>query len=154
MDLARERINVHETDVMTEMSPPKPIITIALDVPLSHAIELMQQHGVRHLPVLDGGQLVGIVSERDLTAIETLEPTELTSLSVAEAMTPEPYTVLTTASLAEVAEKMAEQKYGCVVIVDARGAVLDIFTTNDALRLLGKALPELSVEEALRRASS
>jgi CBS domain-containing protein len=92
------------------------------------------------------------LSERDLTAIEALEPTELTALSVAEAMTPEPYTVVAGASLAEVAEKMAEQKYGCVVIVDARGAVLDIFTTNDALHLLAAALPQLSVGDDVQRA--
>jgi acetoin utilization protein AcuB len=131
----------------------KPIFSIALDAPLARAIELMQQHGIRHLPVLDGGQLVGIVSERDLTAIEALESTELTSLSVAEAMTPEPYAVPATAPLAEVAKRMAEQKYGCAVIVDGRGGVLDIFTTSDALCLLADALPQLTVEDAARRAT-
>lgn len=131
----------------------KPIVSIALDAPISQAIKLMQQHGIRHLPVLDGDQLVGILSERDLTAIEALESTELTSLSVAEAMTPEPYTVPTSALLAEVAREMADQKYGCAVIVDAAGAVLDIFTTSDALRLLAQALPQLSVEDAVQRAA-
>jgi acetoin utilization protein AcuB len=129
----------------------KRIFSIALDAPLGSAIELMAQHNIRHLPVLDGDQLVGILSERDLTAIEALESTELTSLSVAEAMTPDPYTVPASAPLAEVAKKMAEHKYGCAVIVDARGGVLDIFTTNDALLLLADALPQLTVEDAARR---
>jgi acetoin utilization protein AcuB len=134
-------------------TPRKPIISIALDAPLGSAIELMGQHNIRHLPVLDGDQLVGILSERDLTAIEALESTELTSLSVAEAMTPEPYAVPASAPLAEVAKRMAEQKYGCAVIVDARGGVLDIFTTNDALLLLADALPQLTVEDAAHRAA-
>jgi acetoin utilization protein AcuB len=138
---------------MTDIPSRKPIISVALDAALSHAIELMQQHGIRHLPVLDGGQLVGILSERDLTESEALESTELTSLSVAEAMTPDPYAVPTSALLADVALKMAEQKYGCAVIVDASGAVLDIFTTSDALRLLGDALPQLSIEDAVQRAT-
>ena len=137
---------------MTAISSRKPIISIALDASLTQAIELMQQHGIRHLPVLDGGQLVGILSERDLTESEALESTELNSLSVAEAMTPDPYAVPTSALLADVALTMAEQKYGCAVIVDAGGAVLDIFTTSDALRLLGEALPRLSIEQAAQRA--
>jgi acetoin utilization protein AcuB len=132
----------------------KPIVSIALDAPIARAIELMQQHDIRHLPVLDGSQLVGVLSERDLTAIEALESTELTSLSVAEAMTPEPYAVPASAPLAEVAKKMSEQKYGCAVIVDARGGVIDIFTTSDALRLLADALPQLAVQDAARRSSS
>jgi len=136
---------------MTDNPSRKPIVSIALDAPLTDAIELMQEHGIRHLPVLDGGELAGILSERDLTAIEAIESTELTTLSVAEAMTPEPFTVTGTAPLAEVAHRMADQKYGCAVIVDEHGAVLDIFTTTDALRLLGEALPQLSIEEAARR---
>jgi len=138
---------------MSSNAPRKPIVTIALDAPLPRAIELMGEHGVRHLPVLDGDRLVGILSERDLTAIEALESTELTTLSVAEAMTPEPYTVPGSAPLAEVAQTMAERKYGCAVIVDARGGVLDIFTTNDALTLLAEALPQLSVQQAAQRSA-
>jgi acetoin utilization protein AcuB len=138
---------------MTAISSRKPMISIALDAALTNAIELMQQHGIRHLPVLDRGQLVGILSERDLIESEALESTELSTLSVAEAMTPDPYAVPTSALLADVARKMAEQKYGCAVIVDASGAVLDIFTTSDALRLLGEALPQLSIEDAVQRAT-
>jgi acetoin utilization protein AcuB len=137
---------------MTSIPLRKAVVSIALDAPLAQAIEQMQQHGIRHLPVLDGDQLVGILSERDLTAIEALESTELTSLSVAEAMTPDPCAVPPSAALAEVALKMADQKYGCAVIVDASGAVLDIFTTSDALRLLSQASPELSIDQAVQRA--
>lgn len=138
---------------MTEATPRKPMITVELEAPLPRAIELMQEHGIRHLPVLDGGTLVGILSEGDLTAVELLERPGLSAVTVAEAMTPDPYTVPQGAPLSEVAQTMADQKYGCAVIVDARGAVLDIFTTNDALRLLAKALPQLSVEDAAQRAA-
>ena len=138
---------------MTSSTPHKATITITLDAPLPRAIELMQEHGIRHLPVLDGGELVGILSEGDLTAAETLERTELGALSVAEAMTPEPYAVRARTPLADVAQKMADQKYGCAVILDEHGGVLDIFTTNDALRLLAEALPQLSIEDAARRAA-
>jgi len=129
------------------------MVTIALDAPLPRAIELMQEHGIRHLPVLDEEKLVGILSEGDLTAVEALEQTGLNAVTVAEAMTPEPYAVPASTSLAEVARRMADEKYGCAVIVDARGQVIDIFTTNDALRLLAEALPQLSVEDAAERAA-
>jgi acetoin utilization protein AcuB len=138
---------------MTSTAPRKPMVSIELDAPISRAIELMQEHDIRHLPVLDGGRLVGIVSERDLAEGELLRPAGNTEPSVAEAMTPEPYTVSPKTPLSEVAGAMAEHKYGCAVVVDAQGAVLEIFTTSDALRLLAATLPNLAVSEALARSA-
>jgi acetoin utilization protein AcuB len=41
-------------------------LTIGQDQPLAAAHRMMREHRVRHLPVLDGGMLVGVVSQRDL----------------------------------------------------------------------------------------
>jgi acetoin utilization protein AcuB len=114
---------------------PAPVC-VQLDADLSAAVELMEQHNIRHLPVMDGETLTGVVTDRDLAMIESLLPEEWETICVAEAMTPEPYTVQPDAALWEVAKHMAREKFGCAVITDERGAVVGLFTTSDALRVL------------------
>jgi CBS domain-containing protein len=53
------------SQVMTEK-----VIGLESDKPLSHALHLMHQHGFRHVPVLEQGKPVGIVSARDALGIE------------------------------------------------------------------------------------
>lgn len=111
-------------------------VCVQLDADLSEAVDLMQRHRIRHLPVMDGETLTGVVTDRDLAMIESLLPEEWERICVAEAMTPEPYTVQPDAALWEVAKHMAREKFGCAVITDDRGAVVGLFTTTDALRVL------------------
>jgi CBS domain-containing protein len=111
---------------------------IQLDAELSEAVDLMQKHAVRHLPVMDGEDLTGVVTDRDLAMIESLLPEEWETICVAEAMTPEPYAVAPDAPLWEVAKHMARQKFGCAVVTDEAGNVVGLFTTTDALRVLAE----------------
>ncbi len=117
---------------------PMPVV-VRSDRTLAEAHQLMREHGVRHLPVVDDGRLVGIVSQRDLYLLETLRGVDVASETVAEAMTPDPYTTSPDAPLDEVAREMAEHKYGSAVVVDA-GRVVGVFTTVDALRALSAVL--------------
>jgi acetoin utilization protein AcuB len=114
--------------------------TIRSDAKLSQAQQLMREHGIRHLPVLEGGVLVGIVSERDLRLIETIPGTDPDELTVEEAMVADVYTVTALDSVDFVVEKMAERKYGSAVVLNTRGAVEGIFTTVDALQVLAEVL--------------
>ena len=118
-----------------EHMTPAPVC-VQLDADLSDAVDLMEKHHIRHLPVMDGDALTGVVTDRDLAMIESLLPEEWESICVAEAMTPEPYTVQPDAALWEVAKHMAREKFGCAVITDEGGAVVGLFTTTDALRVL------------------
>jgi len=106
--------------------------TVGVDQPLTVAHRLMREHRFRHLPVLQGGRLVGLVSERDLALIETLKDVDPAAVTVEDAMTPAPYTVAPTAPLDEVVATMAEHRYGSAVVVD-HGHVVGVFTTVDAL---------------------
>jgi acetoin utilization protein AcuB len=102
---------------------------------LSSAHELMRKHRVRHLPVLDGGRLVGILSQRDLFFVETLRDVDPGKVCVEEAMSSNVYAVSPDRALGEVAAKMVETKYGCAVVTREQ-SVVGIFTTNDALRVI------------------
>ena len=114
---------------------PTPV-TIQLDAELEEAVKLMQEHGIRHLPVMDGDDLAGVVTDRDLAMIESLLPDEWERICVAESMTPEPYTVTPDSPLWEVAKHMAREKFGCAVVAAEDGSVIGLFTTTDALRVL------------------
>jgi acetoin utilization protein AcuB len=113
--------------------------TIGTKSPLTEAHRVMNDHAIRHLPVLEGGQLVGMLSQRDLHLIETLKDVVPKEVLVEEAMSQDAYTVAPGTPLEEVAREMALHKYGSAVIVQGR-EVLGIFTTTDALRALDTVL--------------
>jgi len=109
--------------------------SIGLDQPLRKAHELMRAHQIRHLPVLVGGKLVGILSERDLAFIEALRDVEPQRVTVEAAMSREPYAVTASTPLALVAREMAEHRYGSAIVMEGNH-VIGVFTTTDALRAL------------------
>jgi acetoin utilization protein AcuB len=110
-------------------------VVVSSDQTLAEAHRLMRERNIRHLPVVDGGRLVGVVSQRDLYLLETLRGVDPGTERVQEAMAPDPYAVPPDALIEEVAESMADRKYGSAVVVDG-GTVIGLFTTVDALRAL------------------
>lgn len=106
---------------------------------LDEARRLMKEKDIRHLPVMDGKRLVGVVSQRDIQlalGFRNVDP-ELTE--VQEAMIQDVFAVAGDAELESVARKMAERRLGSAVVVDRRH-VVGIFTTVDALRALHTVL--------------
>jgi acetoin utilization protein AcuB len=95
----------------------------------------MRAYEIRHLPVLDGGKLVGVLSQRDVLLVETLRDVDPTKVPVEDAMSTEVYKTTPQASLIEVATAMADHKYGCAVVMEGT-KLAGIFTTVDALRAL------------------
>jgi acetoin utilization protein AcuB len=100
---------------------------------------MMRDNRIRHLPVLHGGKLVGVITDRDIHLIETLSDVEPTLVTVSDAMTASVYAVNPETPLEEVAQRMAEHKYGSAVVIE-RGKVVGIFTTVDACRALASRL--------------
>lgn len=109
--------------------------TIGHDIKLSVAHEMMQQHRVRHLPVLNAGNLVGVLSQRDLYFLETFKDVRLSEVAVEEAMSGDPYVVDSKTPLAEVAREMIRRKLGTALVAE-HGRVIGIFTALDGLRAL------------------
>lgn len=109
--------------------------TVGSEQTISFAQEMMRKYDVRHLPVLHGGELYGIVSERDLGVIAGLNEVNPDDTTVEEAMTQEAYTVSQDTPLFDVLTHMLDQKYGSAIVIEGT-KVVGIFTTHDAVRLL------------------
>lgn len=109
--------------------------TIGAARPLAEADLLMRKHDVRHLPVLDVGRLVGIVSQRELDLLMTVPEIDAAVQPVSRAMVKDVLVVAPTDSVSQVAARMADRRVGSAVVASG-GKVLGVFTTVDALRAL------------------
>ncbi len=116
---------------------PNPI-TIDSGASVIEAYRRMQSSGCRHLPVIQDGKLIGLVSQRGLYRLETLVNVDRANDPVIDAMDV-PYVVAPGTSLLDVAEEMSRRKAGACLIVDD-GKAVGIFTTNDALDVLAALL--------------
>ena len=117
--------------------------TVEPDENLAQARRLMREIGARHLPVVESGKLVGIVSERDLIMLEALTDASPDRVPVRSAMQRDVFEVDRHTPLDEVAETMASNKYGSAVVCTGT-AVVGIFTTVDALSALVALLREMA----------
>ena len=113
--------------------------TIERSATLTAAHQLMRSHAIRHLPVMDAGKLVGIVSERDLHLIETLPDSDPDDVTVDDAMTETVYVAAPTDEVSEVVDRMAAGKLGSAVVMQDQ-RVEGIFTSIDALQVLSHVL--------------
>lgn len=116
---------------------PKPY-TIGRGATFAEARALMHDHAIRHVPVVDQGQLCGVVSLRDLALCEA-SGTDPATARIDLVMIDSPFVVTSDAPLDEVVEIMAERKYGSVVVV-GRDGVEGIFTAVDACKALADVL--------------
>jgi acetoin utilization protein AcuB len=102
---------------------------------LTEARRLMRAEHIRHLPVVEGERVVGILSQRDVFLMETLTEAEPAQATVEEAMRASPYLVDPEAPLEAVVLAMWRDKLGAALVVEEQRLV-GIFTRTDALRAL------------------
>lgn len=113
--------------------------SIGIDQPLAAAVEMMKEHGFRHLPVVEGEQLIGVLSERLVReASERARQTD-SAPSVRDAPILEAYVVDLDARLDNVVLAMADRHLGSALVVKD-GRLAGIFTSTDACRCLGEYL--------------
>lgn len=117
------------------------------EMPLRTSMDLMRELDIRHLPVIDEGKLVGMVSERDLKAAALLPQAE--KLSVGDVMKRDVFSVVKEQPLKDVVRTMAEKKIGSAVVLNHRGQVVGIFTTTDAMFILSDLLDDDTADEFL-----
>ena len=126
-----------------EFTTPDPI-TVAEETPIEELQVLMAEHGVRHLPVLRDGEVVGVISERDVRLVSGLSLAERRQIRAQDLMADEPFVVHASTLLDDVAMEMVQRRVGSAIVRDEAGDFLGIFTQTDAL----KALIEIVRNEA------
>ncbi len=134
---------MHAVDYMT-----KAVVTAAPGDLVMDVQKIMQQQGVRHIPVVDEGELVGIVS---LNSLRDASPSKATDLSMHEihyllsrmeirdVMKTEVVTCGPLDHVEDVAKIMQTKRIGAVPVVD-RGRLLGILTNDDMFGILMKIL--------------
>lgn len=110
-------------------------VTIPSDLSLGDAAERMYEHGIRHLPVMAEGHIIGLVSERDLALVMGIPGVDKNRVDVTEAMSTNPYIVAPDTLLEDVVVQMHERKIGTAVVMQG-GEMRGIFSVIDALAAL------------------
>ncbi len=125
-----------------------PAVTIAPSAPLLDAALLLRGNSIRHLPVLEGDQLVGLLSDRD---IQRCAPSRLVPITeeaynsvfanttVEQVMTRDPQTVSSGETLLAAIALMQQAKCGCLPVVD-NGALVGILARGDLIDALQRLL--------------
>ena len=111
------------------------------DDPISAVERLMREHGIRHVPVQDGGRVTGVVSQRDV--LHYLNPalprSDHERIRVRDILVPDPYVVEINAPLGEVVEEMARRRVGSAIVVK-HGRLAGILSLVDVCRVLAEIL--------------
>ena len=128
----------------------KTVLTATADMSLAQAQRRMQEHRVRHLPVVAHTHLIGLLTDRDLrdalpSAVTTLGPAEiaqhLDTIAVETCMTTPVKTISSTADAVDAARQLLQTHYGCLPVVD-HDKLVGIVTELDMLRgFLAAAVP-------------
>jgi len=129
------------------------LVVIGPKQPLAEAIRLMRLHEVRHLPVVTNGKLDGLISQRDIYLMQSLERSDPSRILVSEAMTSDVYTVEPEEPVDRVAREMVRRRIGTALVTHGP-RLMGIFTATDALLALAALVEDDRVpgEEAVAEA--
>lgn len=135
-------------DVMTS-----PVISIRVDAPFHEAAEKIIKNHIRHLPVVDEKQrLVGLITERDLYKIQSprrledgtwyFDPEMLDNFILKSVMIQDPASLTPENSVAEAIVRMAQSKYGCMLVAAADKTLVGILSYVDLLEFAAQIITE------------
>ncbi len=116
----------------------RPVITIAPQTEFHRAFDLMHSRRIHHLPVVDGGRVVGIVAERDLLlAAANFGSAEV---PVAEIMRGTAVCVSEHAALKQAARLLVANHIGCLPVLSTRKVLVGSITETDIFKIAAGAL--------------
>lgn len=115
------------------------VITLGPESSAAEAWGLCREYKIRHLPVIEGGRLVGLVSDRDLRDVSPprgdREADTLRWVRLGDMMTRRPVTIHPLATIEQAAREIYERRIGCLPVV-AEGELVGIITSSDLVRTL------------------
>ncbi len=123
----------------------KNVITIDINSPMQHAINLMMEHGISILPVTEEGKLVGIVTDRDIKSASPSDASlldfqqilyHISRLTVGGIMSSDVVTVPLDYTVEETAEVLLSHKFSGCPVVDHQGQIRGIITKIDLFKVL------------------
>lgn len=115
------------------------VLVVAPELSLETAWRIMQRHRVRHLLVVSGGSLLGILSDRDVLLRASLADdgaVVVPFVAVASAMTLKPITCDVDAPIGEIAAVMIDRRLDAVPLVTPGDSLVGLVTSTDLLALL------------------
>jgi len=125
-------------------------VVVRVDTSIAEALEVLQSAEVRHLPVVEDGEVVGMLSDRDFRAAYLSPLADEAALdklkarmraSVNTIMSADVVSVAPEADLSEIIDCMLENKIGAVPVVDERNdELVGIVSYVDILRAQRDAL--------------
>ena len=124
------------------------VATLKLGDSLGLAEDIMDLGRIRHLPVISGSVVVGVVSQRDLyrAAVSSMlrmsrsaEREWLAKIPVHNVMSAEVYTIEPDAAVHKAVELMLTRRIGCLPVVE-RGKLVGLVSETDCLRYLARVL--------------
>ena len=122
-------------DVMT-----RELVTISPTASCDEARSLMDAHRIRHLPVVEGGRLVGMVSDRDVRSASIDGPR-----AICRVMTADPVTVGGSTRVEHAARLMLDARFGSLPVVDG-GMLTGIVTYTDLLHAFVRVMDTATEE--------
>lgn len=135
--------------IMKDIPPIKAVMTpfphwVEIERPVAAARSMMAEHEIHHLPVMDAGQLVSVVTDREIRMVLDAGPNPPSEddLSVRDVCRPGAYVVGLFEPLDRVLQHMAEEHIDSVLVVKD-DKLAGIFTHTDACRHFRKLLRQL-----------
>jgi acetoin utilization protein AcuB len=121
-------------------SMTREVVTLSPQTTAAEVLALCREKGIRHLPVMEEGRLVGMVSDRDLRSAtpalgdparaEALQKIRVSGVMVGDVLTAHPAD-----PIEQAASTMREKKIGCLPVLEA-GELVGILTTSDVMEAL------------------
>jgi acetoin utilization protein AcuB len=122
----------------------KQVITVGPGESVSHAMRLMKDKGIKHLPVVENGAVVGVISDRDIRAYTPSKATALdvyeinyllAQATVKDAMGPQLATTTPDTPIEQAAQLLLDRDIGCLPVID-KGLLVGIISDRDIFRAL------------------
>lgn len=121
--------------ITTDEYMSKPVVTAQSDIVIQDVCRLMDEKNIGSIAIVDGEQLVGIVTERDIVRKVIPRGIDVSSTAISEVMTNDVITVDRKASLMEVAALMKEHTMRRLIVLE-EGRPVGIITSRDLIGLL------------------